>query len=423
MKFKTIVPNYYNKFKCSGSECKNTCCKDWRIGLKKNEYFDTKKIIDREGSLELKAISQNAFQRVRESGLGYYEVIRLNEKGYCPFFGKDGLCILQKEFGEDILSNTCRGYPRRALFYLDYSEVYLCNSCETVVKLFMDLPEGIEFKEGEKLTVEQLPIKGSIITQQEATERPYKFYWDIKTLVMRIMKNRRYSIEDRLILLCIAFQKIDGFISSNEDNKVAPYINSFVKLAEERTDLISSASKIKPDRSKNIKLAAQNLIILASRKIIDRDFFIKISDNYGIKYISQNEKSENSELKRSISMDTSEINFTERRNMLCEYFSKDREYILENIMLNTMLYLNLPFRNPKLSFTENHFFICLYYNTLMFALAGYINNSDDSDSIVEGTAMFSRGFMHFSKEEEVIEKTFAEYHINSLKEMISLIKF
>ena len=72
--------------------------------------------------------------------------------------------------------------------------------------------KGIEFKEGEKLTVEQLPIKGSIITQQEATERPYKFYWDIKTLVMRIMKNRRYSIEDRLILLCIAFQKIDGFI-------------------------------------------------------------------------------------------------------------------------------------------------------------------------------------------------------------------
>lgn len=423
MKFKTIVPNYFGRFRCIGSECRNTCCKDWTIGLTKNEYLDTKRLIERSGSPELKAAAENAFKRLRNSTVNYYEAIRLRDDGACPFWGEDKLCMLQKELGENILSGTCRCYPRRSFVYMDYVEEYLCTSCEAAVKLLMELPEGIEFTEGGEISAEDIPARSVTITKDGASQRPYKFYWDIKTLVMGIMKNRRYPVEDRLILLGVAFRKIDGFIEAGEDDKVASYIRSFVDIANERTDLIASAAKIPPDRERNITLAARNLMIHAAKNLISRDFYVKISGNYGIKYNTDTKTDDNGNITKNVRIDTADIRFAERRSILCEFFSKDREYILENVMLNTILYLNLPFRNPKLSFSENHFYICLIYNTLMFALAGYINDPDDSASVAEGIGLFSRGFLHIADETSVIEKAFSDYRFNSLKDMIAMIKF
>ena len=177
------------------------------------------------------------------------------------------------------------------------------------------------------------------------------------------------------------------------------------------------------DRERNITLAAKNLMIHAAKNLISRDFYIKISENYGIKYNIDSKTDDNGNITKNIRIDTTDIRFAERRNILCEFFSKDREYILENVMLNTILYLNLPFRNPKLSFTENHFYICLIYNTLMFALAGYINDPDDIASAAEGIGLFSRGFLHLSNETSLIENTFSEYKFSSPKDMIAMIKF
>lgn len=43
---------------------------------------------------------------------GWLYLFRLNEKGYCHFLNKAGLCRLVLELGEDALCDICREHPR-----------------------------------------------------------------------------------------------------------------------------------------------------------------------------------------------------------------------------------------------------------------------------------------------------------------------
>ncbi len=32
------IPVYYNQFVCLGAECRDTCCKGWKIGIDEESY-------------------------------------------------------------------------------------------------------------------------------------------------------------------------------------------------------------------------------------------------------------------------------------------------------------------------------------------------------------------------------------------------
>jgi len=61
-------PEYVKNFQCDGKKYDARCCKKWAIFI--------------------------------------------DEKNFCPFLTEDNLCRLQKNFGEDFLSETCTNYPR-----------------------------------------------------------------------------------------------------------------------------------------------------------------------------------------------------------------------------------------------------------------------------------------------------------------------
>ena len=39
-----LVPQYYDKFKCIGSECPETCCQGWQITLDKETFNKYQKL-------------------------------------------------------------------------------------------------------------------------------------------------------------------------------------------------------------------------------------------------------------------------------------------------------------------------------------------------------------------------------------------
>ncbi|MEI7668772.1 MAG: flagellin lysine-N-methylase [Pseudomonadota bacterium] len=98
----TLTSNSFDfllKFKCTGGECPDTCCKSW------NMQIDDKTInLYKEKAPDL-------LDSVTENSSNEYIMRRDTQTGFCVRFS-DGLCGIQNKYGEDYLGDACNFYPR-----------------------------------------------------------------------------------------------------------------------------------------------------------------------------------------------------------------------------------------------------------------------------------------------------------------------
>lgn len=414
MKLNIIEPNYFKDFHCIGGECRNNCCHDWGIYLTKKEYINTK---NAKKSKELQEICDHAFHRLKKSeNPNIYAEMRLKEDGNCQFLDKDGLCMLQKECGYNILSNTCKQFPRIHFQYMATAEQYLSTGCEEVVRLLMNMPDGIELTSGGEIDHNKFNNPTlSVIDPEKVSEAPFKFYWDVKTLVISIMKNRNYSVEDRLILLGIAFKHIDELINANEGDKIPPYVDGLIAACTDDKSMLDGLNDIEPKTELNALNFANIFARVTQSRSIPEEFAEKIKAAYGIVYdLSEDEE----ELHFNLDREKVEKQLGYLFNML-----SGREYILENFMLNSILFLNLPFTNTSLSFWDSYIFICMVYSVMMFMIAGNLTEKSYNSDIIEAVVLFSRCLFHNPNLPGVIIETIKKNDFSNLGSMVSLIKF
>ena len=120
-----IKPSYYNNFKCSGAECLLNCCRNWRIAIDKNTIEKYSKLKDDYSSYILENIS------ARNECL-------ILDRGFCPFLDNDGLCKIQKRYGENYLSEVCKNFPRKNVTLENFVFKDLFLSCPEVVKKILN---------------------------------------------------------------------------------------------------------------------------------------------------------------------------------------------------------------------------------------------------------------------------------------------
>lgn len=414
MKLNIIEPNYFKDFHCIGGECRNNCCHDWGIYLTKKEYINTK---NAKKSKELQTICDSAFHRLKKSdNPGIYAEMRLKKDGTCQFLDNDGLCMLQKECGYNILSNTCKQFPRIHFQYMNSAEQYISTGCEEVVRLLMNMPNGIELTSGGDIDHTKFinPVF-AVVDYQRLSTAPFKYYWDIKTLIISIMKNRNYSVEDRLILLGIAFKHIDELINSNEGDKIPSYIDGFIAVCATDKSILDDIKDIEPKIYLNFLNFADILVSISYEKSFTEEFLEKIKSNLGIVY-DFSETGNHTNLK-------SDINKIDKQLGLLFNMLSGREYILENFMLNSMLFLNHPFADTSLSFWDSYIFICMAYSIMIFMLAGNLTEKSDDNDIIEAFVIFSRCLFHNYHLRQLIINSIKNNDFSTLGSMVSLIKF
>lgn len=415
MNLNIIEPNYFKDFHCIGGECRYTCCQQWSILFTKKDYIDVK---NARKSKELQEICNSAFRRVKnkENYPGHiYAHLVFNEKEFCPLLSSDGLCRLQLECGYKILPAVCKQFPRNNYIYLTSAEQYLSTGCEKVVELLMNLTDGIELTTGGVIDYKNfLPADLNITTAEKAATSPYKYYWDIKALVISIMKNRNYSIEDRLILLGIAFKHIDDLINTNQGDRIPAYIDGLTAVCADDKSMLDGLKTLEPQNSKKAINFANILRGLARTSTITDTFFIKIKDAYQFTYSDNDNK--------TTTITLSNVCLEKQLGYLFNMLS-GREYVLENFMLNAMLCLNLPFCDDSLSFWDSYLFISQVYSIMIFTLAGNLNENSNDKDIIDAFVIFSRTLLHSPKLKQIIINNIKENHFDSLASMVYLIKF
>lgn len=196
-----LRPAYYDDFHCLAEKCRYSCCKEWKITFSKRDYLSLKR---ESGSQDLNNKLAEGLRRVRnpKSDTEYGEFNM--DSSVCPLLQEDGLCQLQIERGHSALPDVCRTYPRWEKYMSSgYLEKALSPSCEAVLALLWDLPEGIDFYS------DPLPKEQHRCLIFEPQDPPLQLWFSVvREWCVDRLQDRRFSLPERIFLMGLGLKEL-----------------------------------------------------------------------------------------------------------------------------------------------------------------------------------------------------------------------
>ena len=124
-------PSYYDTFHCLGGACPDTCCRDWSV------------VPDGEALADYASAPSPLRERIAQDLVTDEDgdvCFRLDEEGMCTLLTPDGLCAIQRDWGEAHLCAHCAAYPRFIEEYGSLTESSLAISCPEAARLLLEAP-------------------------------------------------------------------------------------------------------------------------------------------------------------------------------------------------------------------------------------------------------------------------------------------
>ena len=390
-KFLYFQPEYVSRFKCDGSKCLNNCCERyWRIDIDTATYKKYSRLRPKEKAKEIlshfKFDPKKNLYVVRldqtfsfENLDGEQKVFSINpdEKFSCPFLTEKKLCGLQLEYGEEFLSQTCATYPRITYNFGKFFERSLTLTCPVAAEMilfeteplaieFVEVPEKIHGKHG-RIRILKLP------TNEDAAE----LIREAQVTMISILQARKFSLDQRLIVLGIFLDRLQELISGDEPAQtlfdlIAAY-RSEEFLLEQMPPLLQTFSfDAKAFVTFMMKFISHTLEILRVEE--GRKFFAAPEKVLGIK------PDENAQ----VSVDEIAANF-DRLADARKIFSEKYSTFLENFLVSNLFRGVWPWRFRDHSLTKNFIIFLISYK--IFELITFATIYDGLDSKEDLLAM------------------------------------
>ncbi|WP_068777459.1 flagellin lysine-N-methylase [Paenibacillus sp. FJAT-26967] len=357
MKQNTLMPEYMKNFKCIGGECEDTCCAGWTVSIDRKTYKNYQKVKDPvlrdKLSSGLRRNKNNANRSDR-----YYASFILTEKNCCSMLTEDKWCAIQMKLGEKALSNTCNTYPRNLNKYDQNYELSGKVSCPEIARLVLLQPQGIEFEEAECELESNWPVvkTGGIQVQNNYTQ----YFWPIRMLAIEIIQRRTMLLGDRMVLLGLFIDALQNDIERNYGLSISDIIDSFrSKLhSPEYTDSIAELRV-------NLDLKLQALFELIKSRL---DYGISM-DRYQVTYKEMMEGlNQDSEV---FDLDKFRLNYEENFKVYYSSYMDEKEYILENYLVNNLFGSLFPNLSEKeISLFDEYALLSVIYGMLKIHLVG-----------------------------------------------------
>ncbi len=180
--YKYFQPTYVKNFRCDGRACGARCCRaGWAIEIDDDTY---KKYAALDGLPQHFAFNERLNRHC----------IELDADGACPYLDGDELCSIQKKYGEEFLSETCRQYPRQTLDFGGYFERSLSLVCPIAADMILHSAR-IDF---EWIEVDERTHRQSEIFEPSVPREYRAEFATIQRLAIEILQRRSLSIGERL---------------------------------------------------------------------------------------------------------------------------------------------------------------------------------------------------------------------------------
>ena len=363
---------YCSEFECLADKCPETCCQQWNVFFGHKDYLNIK---NSRCSEKLKTVIDSSFVKVNGSSVneGFdYAVVKFNEKGMCPLLDDDGLCMLQKELGEDSLGFVCSTFPRLKTAVGNDSYIYSCNmSCPKAAELLISHKEGLRlvtenYYGGDRYLDSGLYSAPAVSEKWEG----FPYYWDIKKTQIGILQNRDFSIAERMLILGYFSQKANEYINRRAGANIA----ALAALLRDREVCGKIAESLMPSQTDR-EFAAKSMGIFAKLYLSAqnkgsvhlKELFQTVSDSVGLTL----------EKKEKGKIDTN-LNYEKYLGNLDKYrwIERERPHIIENILVN------LTFtQSPAEGVWKEFFITAVFYNVMMTCMPAFLGDGDDDSEL------------------------------------------
>lgn len=403
-----LTPQYMKSFSCVGTACEESCCMGWRVDIEKETYLKYKK----NQHAELKPIFDSMVSRKhnKKSDAVYGTIKMLNNR--CVFLDNQNLCRIHSNLGEEYLSDTCAIYPRYLHKVDGKFERSATISCPEIARLALLNPDGIAFEQVEEDADIRIRLHSTFDTEGHMfLNKPQRYFWDIRLFSLSLLQNRYYSLSERLIILGIAYKRLEDLCNIKQVKEI-PVMLENMNRSIEAGELKEELEKIPANIQIQMRLAKE----LTDERIVqgvasDRYMECLKEALHGLDYIE--------EQKIEVILEKYIYNYNE---YLLPYL-KEKEYILENYLVNEYFKELMPFGNYK-SIWDSYIFLCIIYSMVklhLIGMAGYHKGLND-DITIKLIQTFSKVILHNNAYIQGIIKLLKDNKYDTLAYMAILVK-
>ncbi|MCH5208483.1 MAG: flagellin lysine-N-methylase [Oscillospiraceae bacterium] len=350
-------PNYFRGFACIGSACESNCCHGWEDLIWLNGEYE-KLLTLSDG---IRETAEKAFERldIPEFDAPLWN-LKLSDRK-CPFLAENSLCSIQREFGGEFISNTCRIYPRVSVFNSAVMTRGCYASCPEVAKTLLNDEFALE------MCVRQVQVDGNEITlssvlyegEEDFSEYPaLRFRNELFGLFYDILSDRKRALDENMLLGLETAKRISE--TNTED------IPALIEQEQRRFKAPESKPKCELQYNKTAEL-----------------FTEIFGNNETISAVLVNGKPDVGKISEGVSL-----------------FPK---YFFRNLALNFLFELRMPFCFGDKSVFENYSFLLSVYSLAKLLLSASALEGG-VDLALERLSEFDRAIIH---DRDAAEKIFA----------------
>jgi len=313
----------------------------------------------------------------KRGGNNYAEII-LTEDGSCPYLTGEGLCKIQKNYGVKEMTGTCRLFPREVHGYFGKAECSLSLGCERVLELLLEEKEGLFLEEGRP---QRFEIYKSDYDIRHRRKYPKLWsYYDIQTLCLTLLQSDNMTMENRLLLIGIAMDKIEAIYKEGDGKHAAEYIGSFLGMAQ------------KPEAGRLLEDVADERPLVVFNSVMSALLTLGFPDTFRGSVLGKAalgvdkkkaEKAENPEAEY----------YLECRERFSHWIS-GKEYFLENIMVMYLFWSNIPFKRLDKSMWENYLYLVWVYVMVKGCLIFAMDEDSTEEDMVDCCVVMFRKLGH-----------------------------
>lgn len=201
-------PKYVSRFLCDGSQCDSLCCRAWDIAIDDEAYEKYRQLEDPVGK---KFILDNINNPTGGSG----RLIKMSREKVCPFLGGDLLCHIQRNYGAEALSQTCRSFPRHLVQLYSFQLRSLSMVCPVAARLAL-LSAGAMTMEPVDRAGEDIGWKSLNIESNEQSEALSRLIEEIILGGISILQNKAYTREQRLLMLGLYLDRAEELLKQED---------------------------------------------------------------------------------------------------------------------------------------------------------------------------------------------------------------
>ena len=401
-----LQPAYVQKFECIGAQCEDTCCAGWTVRIDKKTFKAYRKAPKSSLSGRLSTAVKRLDNSTSDASYGHIDLIPAS--GECPLL-EEQLCAVHKELGEDQLSNSCFGFPRKVVNSGGVVQETLTLSCPQAARLALLADHAFEMVESE------IAVRPSAVEELlPQAGLPLERMNDVRFLCVQIVRTEGLALWQKLAVVGVFCESLTRALNTGQPAHLA-------EICETTRALVTTGQVFtlceRIDAQPDVQALTFNLLWRFGKTIhlrpTHRMVFNAVEKGLGADLIT-GELTEQALVAR----------YQEGMSLLPTALATAPAF-LDNYVLNEMLRETFPFAPDCDSPQEHYVRLVTRFGLLRFMLAVQCRAEyplPDAAALVSTVQVFARRFQHDQEFANKVDDCFTQTGWHQLDKIFRLLK-